>query len=113
MLKIDYEGPNRNRITLTKGDSARLKLKLYDAQNKLLTLKDGDAAVLTIKQDIDSEEAVLQLTVDESQQFTFAPADTANLACGKYCYDIRVTLNDGDIYTVIPPSQFIVVKGVS
>ncbi len=113
MLQIDYEGPNRNRIMLTKGDSAKLKLKLYDAQNKLLTLKDGDTAVLTIKQNIDSDDVVLQLTVDDSQQFTFAPADTATLDCGKYCYDIQVTLNDGSVYTVIPPSLFVIAKGVT
>lgn len=113
MLQIDYEGPNRNRITLTKGDSAKLKLKLYDAQNKLLTLKEGDTAVLTIKQNIDSEDVVLQLTVDDAQQFTFAPADTAELECGQYCYDIQVTLADGSVYTVIPPSRFIIARGVS
>ncbi len=113
MLQIDYEGLNRNRIMLTKGDSAKLKLKLYDVQNKLLTLKEGDVAVLTIKQDIDSSDIVLQLVVDESQQFTFAPADTAELECGQYCYDIQVTLADGSVYTVIPPSRFIITKGVS
>lgn len=113
MLQIDYEGPNRNRITLTKGDSAKLKLKLYDAQNKLLTLKEGDTAVLTIKQNIDSDDVVLQLTIDDSQQFTFAPADTTELECGQYCYDIQVTLNDSSVYTVIPPSRFIIAKGVS
>lgn len=113
MLQIDYEGPNRNRITLTKGDSAKLKLKLYDTQNKLLTLKEGDTAVLTIKQNIDSEDVVLQLTVDDAQQFTFAPADTTELECGQYCYDIQVTLADGSVYTVIPPSRFIIARGVS
>ncbi len=113
MLQIDYEGPNRNRITLTKGDSAKLKLKLYDAQNKALVLAEDDTAVLTIKQDIDSNDVVLQLTVDDAQQFTFTPAATADLACGQYCYDIQVTLADGSVYTVIPPSRFIIAKGVS
>ena len=30
MLCIEYDGPHKNRITLTRGDSATLKLKLYD-----------------------------------------------------------------------------------
>ena len=49
MLCIDYDGPHKNRITLTRGDSATLKLKLYDAQNKPVLLTDADRAVLTIK----------------------------------------------------------------
>lgn len=113
MLQIEYEGLNKNRITLTKGDSAKLKLKLYDAQNKVITLKDGETALLTIKQDINSSKIALQLALDEEQQFTFKPDDTATLDCGGYCYDIQVTLSDGGVYTVLPPSQFVLIKGVT
>ena len=112
MLCIDYDGPHKNRITLTRGDSATLKLKLYDAQNKPVLLTDADRAVLTIKQDIDSPDVVLQLEAKE-KQFDFAPVDTAELACGQYCYDVQVTLSDKDVYTVIPPSDFILAKGVT
>ena len=68
--------------------------------------------MLTVKQDIDSTAAVLQLEAKE-KQFDFAPADTADLACGQYCYDVQVTLSDTDVYTVIPPSDFILAKGVT
>lgn len=112
MLCIEYDGPHKNRITLTRGDSATLKLKLYDAQNKPVVLTEADKAVLTVKQDIDSPAAVLQLEAKE-KQFDFAPADTADLACGQYCYDVQVTLSDKDVYTVIPPSDFILAKGVT
>lgn len=113
MLCIEYDGPHKNRITLTKGDSATLKLKLYDAQNKVVPLSEADRAVLTIKKDIDSEAAVLQMVIVEGQQFDFTPADTAGLPCGKYCYDVQVTLSDENVYTVIPPSEFILAKGVT
>lgn len=113
MLCIEYDGPHKNRITMTKGDSATLKLKLYDAQNKVVLLSEADRAVLTIKQDIDSEAAVLQMVIVEGQQFDFKPADTAELPCGKYCYDVQVTLSYKNVYTVIPPSDFILAKGVT
>lgn len=112
MFCIDYDGPHKNRITLQRGDSATLKLKLYDAQNKPVLLTDADRAVLTIKQDIDSPDVVLQLEAKE-KQFDFATADTADLDCGRYCYDVQVTLSDKDVYTVIPPSDFILAKGVT
>ena len=49
MLTIETEGRYRNKITLTKGDSAALKIKVRDARNKVLSLSDSDTAVLTIK----------------------------------------------------------------
>ena len=45
--------------------------------------------------------------------FEFTPKNTANLACGKYVYDVQVNLADGSIYTVINPAQFIITKGVT
>lgn len=66
MLCIEYDGLHKNRITLTRGDSATLKLKLYDAQNKPVVLTEADRAVLTVKQDIDSPAAVLQLEAKEN-----------------------------------------------
>lgn len=113
MLCIEYDGPHKNRITLTRGDSATLKLKLYDAQNKPVLLTEADRSVLTVKQDIDSAAAVLQMVIVEGQQFDFTPADTAGLPCGKYCYDVQVTLSGENVYTVIPPSEFILAKGVT
>lgn len=84
MFCIDYDGPHKNRITLTRGDSATLKLKLYDAQNKPVLLTDADRAVLTIKQDIDSPDVVLQLEAKENNlilllqiRLTLTAADTA------------------------------------
>ena len=46
MLCIEYDGLHKNRITLTRGDSATLKLKLYDAQNKPVVLTEADRAGL-------------------------------------------------------------------
>ena len=113
MLKIEFEGPNRNRITLTQGDSAVLKLKLRDVRNKLISLGDNDVAVLSIKEQIDSPKAVLTLTADKEQQFDFKPQDTLALACGKYIYDVRFTMANGSSYAVISPAQFIIAKGVA
>lgn len=82
MLTIETEGRYRNKITLTKGDSAALKIKVRDARNKVVPL-------------------------------VFHPDDTAGMECGKYCYDVQVTLSNGNVYTVIPPAQFFLEKGVT
>ena len=113
MLTIESEGRYRNKITLTKGDSAALKIKVRDARNKVLPLGDNDTAVLTIKRDINDADAVLRLQMDADGQFIFRPGHTAELACGRYCYDVQVTLSYGNVYTVIPPAQFVLEKGVT
>lgn len=113
MLTIETEGRYRNKITLTQGDSAALKIKVRDARNKVLPLSDSDTAVLTIKHDINDAAAVLQLQMDSDGQFVFHPDDTAGMECGKYCYDVQVTISNGNVYTVIPPAQFFLEKGVT
>lgn len=113
MLTIETEGRYRNKITLTQGDSAALKIKVRDARNKVLLLGDNDTAVLTIKRDINDADAVLRLQMDSDGQFIFRPDDTAGMDCGKYCYDVQVTLSNGNVYTVIPPAQFVLEKGVT
>ena len=104
MLTIETEGRYRNKVTLTQGDSAR---------NKVVSLTDDDVAVLTIKRDINDADVVLQLNMDSDGQFVFRPDDTAELECGRYCYDVQVTLSTGNVYTVIPPAQFVLEKGVT
>ena len=113
MLTIETEGRYRNKVTLTQGDSAALKIKVRDARNKVVSLTDDDAAVLTIKRDINDADVVLQLNMDSDGQFVFRPDDTAELECGRYCYDVQVTLSTGNVYTVIPPAQFVLEKGVT
>lgn len=113
MLTIDTEGRHKNRLTLTRGDSAALKLKVRDARNKPLTLADGDSATLTIKKTIYDEEPVLSLAMDADGQFVFKPEDTASLEPGNYCYDVQVILSTGHVYTVISPALFVLEKGVS
>lgn len=114
MLFIDKSlGPSRNRITLTQGDSAELELKLHDKDGGDVTLDAADTAVLSLKKTIDDAEPVLQVKLDTESQFCFKPADTLALSCGVYWYDVEVTLSDGSVYTVIPPSQFILAQGVS
>lgn len=113
MLTIETEGRYRNKITLTQGNSGTLKIKVRDARNKPLVLTAADTAVLTVKRDINDLEPALCVPMDKDGQFVFRPEDTANLACGKYTYDVKVTLASGNVYNVIAPAQFVLERGVS
>lgn len=114
MLLIDKSlGPSRNRIILTQGDSASLLLALTDKDENEVTLSNDDTAVFTVKKSISDTAHVLQLAISSAGQFSFRPADTSGLECGEYWYDVEVRLADGEVYTVVPPSKFILAKGVS
>lgn len=110
MLKIEREGAHPNRITLTRGDTAVLKLVIRDPCKKIYALHGRDKALLTVKSSPDDSIKIIEVIADKMQQFTLYPEDTKSLSCGKYCYDIQVVFEDGSINTVIPLADFIIAK---
>ena len=48
-----------------------------------------------------------------SNQFHIEPEDTKFLSFGKYLYDVELTTASGDVYTVIVPTTFEVLKEVT
>lgn len=100
------------KVLLTQGDSAVLKLGLKDADGNEVKLEEGDTAVLSVKRNLCCGDIALQLEISEGQ-FNFTPADTAGMPTGEYWFDVEVRMAGGDIYTVIAPSKFVLLEGVS
>lgn len=105
MLKIS----NQN-ITLTRGDTARIKLGItrggetYDFS--------ADTVVFSVKKSTTAPEYVFQKTVQDGV-VTILPTDTASLLYGTYVYDVQLTTEGGDVCTVITPHEFIVAQEVT
>ena len=51
MLQID----SKNRITLTRGDTAVLKLYLKDARDKSVHIGENCSCILTVKENTDTQ----------------------------------------------------------
>jgi hypothetical protein len=109
-----------NVLYITKGNSAVFDIDMVlrnpDDPNDPgtpYTLEDGDAVILTVKSDVNSNEALIEKTVARDGSVKFVPSDTESLAFGTYVYDVKLTYADGDVATIITPHWFKVMERVS
>lgn len=95
---------NNNKITLTRGDTAILKITLTDKEGEVFTPDINDEIRFAMKKDY-SDESVLVRSVavidDGDITITIQPEDTKSLDYGSYKYDIQLTTSDGIVDTFI------------
>lgn len=104
----------RGEIGLTRGDTAWFDVPI----NNVLTgepyeIQEADILTFSIKKTTNDRTHALQKRVTGSNIFHIEPQDTENLMFGKYKYDVELTTANGDVYTVIPPTTFEVLEGVT
>lgn len=107
-------------ITLVRGDTLKLTLKdikLSDGTDYVLS--DTDIVYLDVKKYAADETPVIRKSatkadyIDGGLPFVFLPADTVGLPIGEYYFDIRLFVDDDNIYTIIPMSKFRIVQNVT
>lgn len=105
---------NDGSIQLTRGDTARL---VIDITNDLTgidyTISPTDTLRFTVKRTTDDEEAYISKEVIGGSEFDILPEDTNKMSYGKYMYDVELTTAAGDVYTVIVPTSFKILKEVT
>lgn len=106
MLFIDDE----QNITLTRGDSATLGLTVK--QNTSSYDFSNDLVVFTVKKNVNTDAFLIQKTFANGI-INLTPSDTNNLNYGTYYYDVQLQNQSNGVYTIIPPSKFIVASEVT
>lgn len=104
-----------NRISLTRGDTAYLDIEVKIDGNAY-ELQEDDTLTLTVKKkpsDTDSEPILIQKVIYGETLFHIEPSDTAELPFGKYKYDVQLNKANGDVFTIIEPTLFIVLEEVT
>ena len=99
-----------NKIEVIQGDTGILDLSLENYQ-----LKDGDRAYLTVKTGFGSERLIFKEVTkftDGKAKFILTAEDT-NISIGMYLYDVQCNLSDGRVDTVIKPTKFKVLGGIT
>jgi hypothetical protein len=97
-------------IKIPQGDSRTFTV--YYIKNRVaVPLVDGDTVYFTVKSSIKStteliSKAVTSFTEDGKALVEISSSDTANLADGKYVYDVRIATVHNEVFTIIPPSIF-------
>ena len=104
-----------NTIHLTRGDTARFSIGqiVNTITNTNYTPTAEDTVTMTIKKTVLQADPFVQIIVPGGEVLHIKPEDTKAMAFGKYVYDIQITMADGDVYTIIPPTTFDLLKEVT
>ncbi len=111
----------RNRISITRGDSAQIMLTIRDrVTGRPFVPGPDDRLTFTVKRELSDEIPLVVKTLDNGIMrreqdclLVLAPEDTAQIPFGTYRYDVELVLASGYTDTVIPPSPFIVTGEVT
>lgn len=102
----------RNPITFVAGDSHVVRVTVSERVNGATSPMDisGASAVLSVKASPTDATYLLQKACSITDgpegvlEAAFAPADTSELAPGRYVYDVQVTTIGLAVYTVVVDS---------
>lgn len=98
---------SNNVISMTRGDTAKFTVPIKDQlNNQTYTIKTTDKLKFTIKKKVTDETALVSKEVTGDNKFQLNPADTNELSYGKYVYDVQLTNEFDEVYTVIEPTSF-------
>ena len=107
-------------INLVRGDTLKLTLtdiRLSDGTDYVLS--DTDIVYLDVKKYVTDKTAIIRKSatkvdyIDGGLPFVFYPADTVSLPIGEYWFDVRLYVDDNNIYTIIPQSKFRIVQNIT
>ncbi len=98
----------RNTITMTRGDSLRLKIDLYEANGDVYIASEDDRISVglnvyyddlrpLIVREIPTDTCILQLYPQDTKHL-YQPRD--------YVYDIQIEMSDGTVDTFISRGKF-------
>ena len=97
----------RNNIHITRGDSALIGLDLFLSDGSIYVKQPGDSLRLNIKRKYTDTVNLLEKPLSDIA-INLTPQDTNSLPYGNYWYDIELTTKDGNVYTVVGPSRFVI-----
>lgn len=105
---------NGTTITLTRGDSASIKLTLTDKNDgSAYEPIEGDSIRFALNKQYgtDSPSVLIDIPTD-TLILEILPEHTKHLSFGNYKYDIEITYSDGRVETFIAKADFVVDKEV-
>lgn len=109
MLKVYADGS----IELTRGDTAYFDVSITDIDESPYEMQPNDTLTLSVKKSVNDAEPAFQKIIQGHALFHIEPKDTAGLAFGKYKYDVQITTENGDVFTVIGPETFEILSEVT
>lgn len=87
-------------IEITRGDHRTLEVMIYDNQNELYEMQEGDLLTLTVRELPEDASPVLVQVHSITNIIVFDSSDTTNVEPGQYSADIELVTADGKPFTV-------------
>ena len=107
----------RTNISLTRGDTGALEVNIFDENGDPKDFQIGDIVYMTVKEKPVDTAIIFQKVLTEfdgnSVLIPIDPVDTEGLPFGTYAYDVQWSRSNGDVHTIVRPSNFIVASEVT
>lgn len=95
-----------NRITMTRGDTCRIKITLNDDNGDEYIPQEGDVIRFAAKKEYTDSVPVVSIEVPiDTMVLEIKPTDTKHLPFGNYVYDLQITFADGTVNTFVCKGQ--------
>ena len=107
MFTIDY----KKRITIVKGDTAIFNISMHNYE-----FVEGDKVYFTVRKNADDMESVIQKTIsvfDGRKAKIFLSKEDTDIQAGTYLYDVQCSLANGVVDTIILPTRFEILGGIT
>ena len=103
-----------NDLFLTRGDSARIEISIINAcTGSEYTPVSSDIFRFTVKKNVYSKALIFQKRQVGYPAFAILPSDTKELDFATYVYDVELTTESGDVYTIVPYANLHILKEVT
>lgn len=108
-------------IYLVRGDTLRLSISgIKTADGEDYVLSDTDVIYLDVKKNAADKMAVFRKSITAADYddngvlpITIFPEDTVELSPGDYFFDVRLFMDEDNIYTIIPMATLKIVRNVT
>ena len=107
-------------ISMVRGDTLKLSINsIKTADGGDYVLSETDVIYLDVKKSAADSTPIFRKTVtaadyvDGALPVTIYPDDTAGISPGDYFFDVRLFIDDDNIYTIIPMSKLRIVRNVT
>ncbi len=102
MLTVDG-----TRVSLTRGDTAFLNVRLVDESGEPYEIQQGDVVYFRLKQNVSSKGLLLEKQVDTvTMKLRLDVEDTEGLKFGVYKYELELVTAANHHFTVIENANF-------
>lgn len=107
-------------ISMVRGDTLKLSISsIKTADGGDYVLSDTDVIYLEVKKSAADRVPIFRKAVtaadyvDGALPVIIYPNDTADISPGDYFFDVRLFMDDDNIYTIIPMSKLKIVRNVT